>query len=177
LGFHRSVSGEHCISQHRGFSPSPYLFVIEQRPRRRGDGMKRPRKDREAQGQWGNGRSQNCLYTTTTTAGRRRTDDGFTKRKLKCCSLLGQFHLLDQAPSPPFFLYFYFSFYHSFSSERTTCTIPISQSFFLSLCVCLYESLGGNSWRGFSIRFDSISSPPFVFHHCMSVLSCLVVSK
>jgi hypothetical protein len=70
---------------------------------------------------------------------------------------------------------FFLRFHYYFSSERTTCTIPISLfSSFPFVCVC--TSLWGNI-PGEGFRFHSISSPPFVFHHCMSVLSSLVVSR
>ena len=147
------------------------LLVIEQRPRRRKHGTKRPWGRRGLRGWGGNGTKQKAPellvhYNNNNglkTADGRRTSRTGERPPSNCGDADSSNNTPGSDPlSFPSFCLFSIIFLFLLSG-RTICTIPISHFFFPFVCVCVF--LGGNI-PGEGFRFHSI---PFLLF-CLSLL-------
>jgi hypothetical protein len=171
--FIRAFTRNATFSQHRGVFPfSPCLLVIEQRPRRRKHGTKRPRGRRGLRGWGGNGTKQktpellvhyNNNNGWKTADGRRTSRTG--ERPPSNCGDADSSNNTPGSDPLSFPSFCLFSHYFYFPSERADNMHDTNFALFLPFCVYV-SFLGKHSWRGFPISFHSI---PFLLS-CLSLL-------
>jgi hypothetical protein len=161
-----------------GFSAlSHCLLVIEQRPRRRTHGTKRPWGRRGLRGWGGNGTKQKAPellvhYNNNngwkTADGRRTSRTG--ERPPSNCGDADSSNNTPGSDPLSFPSSCLFSHYFYFPSERADNMHDTNFAlFFPFVCVCVL--LGKHSWRGFPISFHSL---PSLLSFSIVCLSCLV---
>ena len=164
-----------------GFSAlSHCLLVIEQRPRRRKHGTKRPWGRRGLRGWGGNGTKQKAPellvhYDNNNnglkTADGRRTSRTGERPPSNCGDADSSNNTPGSDPlSFPSFCLFSIIFLFLLSG-RTICTIPISHFFFPFVCVCVFV---GETFLARVSDFISFHSLPPPLSFSIVCLSCLV---
>ena len=167
-----------------GFSAlSHCLLVIEQRPRRRKHGTKRPRGRRGLRGWGGNGTKQktpellvhydNNNNGLKTADGRRTSRTG--ERPPSNCGDADSSNNTPGSDPLSFPSFCLFSHYLSFPSERADNMHDTNFALFLPFCVCMCFCWGNIPGEGFRFHFIPFPSSSSVFLYCMSVLPSLVV--